>query len=122
MIIGITSIHEAAIISSVEEPASVWKRTSPLERTLISCEFVTSKGQRNAFHELIILRIAIEKIACLFIGTIILTIYLKSEHLSTFAARYKDCKFVTIKGDTHCYDNHLDEVTAAVKEFMLERI
>ncbi len=39
-----------------------------------------------------------------------------------FSARYKDCKFVTIHGDTHCYDRHLDEVTAAVKEFMLERL
>lgn len=40
----------------------------------------------------------------------------------TYAKRYKDCKLVTIPGDTHCYDHHLEMVTTAVKEFMLEQM
>ena len=32
--------------------------------------------------------------------------------------RYADAKLVTIHGDTHCYDNHLDLVLAALQEFM----
>ena len=39
-----------------------------------------------------------------------------------FSKLYKNCKLVTIPGDTHCYDNHLELVTEAVKEFMLEQI
>ena len=39
-----------------------------------------------------------------------------------FSKQYKNCKLVTIPGDTHCYDNHLEMVTEAVKEFMLEQI
>lgn len=35
---------------------------------------------------------------------------------------YKDCTFVTIPGDTHCYDNHLELVTSAVKEFMQKEL
>lgn len=31
---------------------------------------------------------------------------------------YKNAKLVTIEGDDHCYNNHLDKVTAAVKEFL----
>ena len=38
------------------------------------------------------------------------------------AKRYKDCKLVLIPGDTHCYDNHLDQAVDAVKQWMLERI
>ncbi len=35
---------------------------------------------------------------------------------------YNDCTFVTIPGDTHCYDNHLELVTSAVKEFMQKEL
>ena len=38
------------------------------------------------------------------------------------AKRYKNCKLVLIPGDTHCYDNHLDQAVDAVKQWMLERI
>lgn len=33
--------------------------------------------------------------------------------------QYKNCKFVTIPGDNHCYDHRLELVTEAVKEFIL---
>lgn len=39
-----------------------------------------------------------------------------------FAKQYKNCKLVPIPGDTHCYDHHLEMVTDAVKEFMLEQM
>ncbi len=39
-----------------------------------------------------------------------------------FSKLYKNCKLVTIPGDPHCYDYHLELVTEAVKEFMLEQI
>ena len=39
-----------------------------------------------------------------------------------FSGQYKDCKLVTIPGDTHCYDHHLELVTEAVKDFMLEQM
>jgi pimeloyl-ACP methyl ester carboxylesterase len=39
-----------------------------------------------------------------------------------FSGQYKDCKLVTIPGDTHCYDHHLELVTEAVIEFMLEQM
>ena len=32
--------------------------------------------------------------------------------------QYENAKLVVIKGDTHCYDHHLDEVVAAVKAFL----
>ena len=38
------------------------------------------------------------------------------------AELYHDAKLVLIPGDTHCYDHHLDQVTEAVKAWMLERI
>ena len=38
------------------------------------------------------------------------------------AERYKDCRLVLIPGDTHCYDNHLELVLEAVKEWMRERL
>ena len=31
---------------------------------------------------------------------------------------YTDCRLVTIPGDTHCYDYHLEMVTEAVKDFL----
>ncbi len=43
------------------------------------------------------------------------------EYSVKFSAQYKNCKFVTIPGDNHCYDHHLEMVTDAVKEFMLEQ-
>ena len=39
-----------------------------------------------------------------------------------FSKQYKNCKLVTIHGDNHCYDHHLELVTEAVKEFMLEQL
>ena len=44
------------------------------------------------------------------------------EYSVRFSKLYKNCRLVTIPGDTHCYDYHLDMVTEAVKEFMLEQI
>ena len=35
------------------------------------------------------------------------------------ASKYADAKLVIIHGDDHCYNHHLDEVTEAVREFML---
>lgn len=34
------------------------------------------------------------------------------------AQMYKNGRLVTIKGDDHCFDHHLDKVTDAVKEFL----
>lgn len=37
---------------------------------------------------------------------------------STSAAeKFKDCKLVVVKGSNHCYDNHLDTVVEAIKDF-----
>lgn len=33
------------------------------------------------------------------------------------AARYKNCEFITIPGDNHCYNHHLDQVVAALKDW-----
>ncbi|MCR5747361.1 MAG: lysophospholipase [Lachnospiraceae bacterium] len=35
--------------------------------------------------------------------------------------QYKNCRLVTIPGDNHCYDYHLELVTEAVKEFMSDQ-
>ena len=44
-----------------------------------------------------------------------------SENFEYHAAKkYKNAKLVQIPGDTHCYDEHLDQVTAAVKKFLGE--
>ena len=37
------------------------------------------------------------------------------------ANRYQHCDLVMIQGDTHCYDYHLEEMTDAVRKWMLER-
>ena len=34
------------------------------------------------------------------------------------AKRYSNAKLVVIKGDDHCYNNHLDQVLDAIKDFM----
>ena len=34
------------------------------------------------------------------------------------AELYKNAKLVTIEGDDHCYNHHLDKVTAAVQDFL----
>ena len=34
------------------------------------------------------------------------------------AKEYENAKLVIIPGDTHCYDNHLEKVTTAVKDFL----
>ena len=36
------------------------------------------------------------------------------------AKLYKNARLVTVKGDDHCFDYHLDEVTGAVREFLIE--
>ena len=36
------------------------------------------------------------------------------------AEKYHNARLVIIEGDTHCYDHKLEEVIAAVKEFLLE--
>lgn len=36
------------------------------------------------------------------------------------AARYAECRLVTIPGDDHCYGHHLEKVCEAVKEFLKE--
>jgi hypothetical protein len=33
------------------------------------------------------------------------------------AKKYENCEFVTIHNDDHCYEEHLDEVTNAIKEY-----
>ena len=38
------------------------------------------------------------------------------------ASRYKKAKFVPVPGDTHCYDNHMDQMLAAVREWFREMI
>lgn len=38
------------------------------------------------------------------------------------AARYRNASLRIIRGDTHCYDRHLDEAVEAVREWMLERL
>ncbi|MCR5502769.1 MAG: alpha/beta hydrolase [Lachnospiraceae bacterium] len=35
------------------------------------------------------------------------------------ADRYSNCRYVEIKGDTHCYDNHLDQMVGTVREWMI---
>ena len=35
--------------------------------------------------------------------------------------RYANAKLVTIEGSDHCYNGHLDEVTSAVKEFLISQ-
>lgn len=34
---------------------------------------------------------------------------------------YQNCRFVTIPDETHCYDNHLDTVVEAIKDYILEK-
>ena len=38
------------------------------------------------------------------------------------AARYKNCQFALIEGDTHCYDLHLDRMVDTVKAWMLRQL
>ena len=38
------------------------------------------------------------------------------------AAQYADAKLVTVKDDDHCFDSHLDEVTQAMRDFLLPLI
>lgn len=38
----------------------------------------------------------------------------------TAADQYKNARLVLVPGDTHCYDHHLEAVTKAVREFLLE--
>ena len=37
------------------------------------------------------------------------------------AERYENCTLVIIENDTHCYDNHLDQVQVAVAQFLTEQ-
>ncbi|MCR5688470.1 MAG: lysophospholipase [Lachnospiraceae bacterium] len=36
------------------------------------------------------------------------------------AGLYKNAELVTIKGDDHCYNSHLDKVSAAIRDFLCE--
>ena len=38
------------------------------------------------------------------------------------AARYRNADLRIIRGDTHCYDHHLDEAVEVVREWMLDRL
>ena len=38
------------------------------------------------------------------------------------AKMYTDCEFVTIPGDNHCYDYHLEQMTEAVRDWFLRHI
>ncbi|MBQ3281405.1 MAG: alpha/beta fold hydrolase [Eubacterium sp.] len=38
------------------------------------------------------------------------------------AGKYRNARFVMIKGDDHCYDHHLDQVLEAVSQFMREQL
>ena len=38
------------------------------------------------------------------------------------AARYRDAQLRIIPGDTHCYDNHLEDVVDAVRQWMLKQL
>ena len=38
------------------------------------------------------------------------------------ANRYKNCELVTIVGDDHCYERHLDQVVAAVKDWAMRQL
>ena len=38
------------------------------------------------------------------------------------AKRYKNADLVIIKGDTHCYDFHLDEVVSSIRTWMLKQL
>ncbi|MCR4788400.1 MAG: lysophospholipase [Lachnospiraceae bacterium] len=37
------------------------------------------------------------------------------------AQRYQNCEYVRIEGDTHCYDNHLDLMVEAVRNWIKSR-
>lgn len=37
------------------------------------------------------------------------------------AAKYNDCRLAVIPGDTHCFDNHLDQVEEEIKTWLLAR-
>ena len=43
-----------------------------------------------------------------------------AEYSREAAAKYADARLVVIPGDDHCYNHHLDQVTAAVREFLEE--
>lgn len=36
-------------------------------------------------------------------------------------SHYKNCRFVSIPDETHCYDNHLDVVVKTIKDYILEK-
>ena len=44
------------------------------------------------------------------------------EHGAAAAKRYRNGELVLIPGDTHCYDFHLDQVTAAVRQWLSEQV
>ena len=43
------------------------------------------------------------------------------EYAVKAAERYKNCELVLIPGDTHCYDDHLDRVLEAVRNWIQKR-
>ena len=44
------------------------------------------------------------------------------EYSIDIAKQYKNCRLELIPGDTHCYDNDLEKVVEAVKNFMREQL
>ncbi len=38
------------------------------------------------------------------------------------AAKYRDGRFVPVPGDTHCFDNHLEEMVKAVEDFLVNEV
>lgn len=38
------------------------------------------------------------------------------------AKRYQNCELVTIAGDDHCYERHLDQVVSAVKDWAMRQL
>lgn len=43
------------------------------------------------------------------------------EYSRKAAARYQNAELVVIPGDDHCYDHHLEQVTAAIQEYLTRR-
>lgn len=38
------------------------------------------------------------------------------------ARQYSNAELVLIKGDTHCFDYHLEEVVEAIRKWMVRRL
>ena len=90
MIIGMTTIVEAAIIRSFRCPPSVMNAYRPNGSVLTFLELVAIIGHKKEFQVAIALSRMIVAKEDLAIGTMTLHSYFQSEHPSTFAAWYSD--------------------------------